>query len=192
MTAANYGLSTKGCRLFDLVRSLSGVEREDFLAEVGHPCLLQVPLEGGDQILAASGRGATKPFKKDAMSTVQVSLKELENLKRSKRVESALVHMLEPSDEGAVVLGRSPECDVVLDLAGLSRRHAEIKKSVGRYMIVDLDSHNGTYLNGKKIPADEPTPIEDRANVWLASYRAIFLLPEQLYDLVQSLSEKLK
>ena len=51
----------------------------------------------------------------------------------------------------AVVLGRSRDCDITVDDANVSRRHAEIRQENGSYWIVDLDSTNGVEVNGKRV-----------------------------------------
>jgi|GEM_PF-1943940 len=54
-----------------------------------------------------------------------------------------------------MVLGRLESCDVFLDDPKTSRQHARISKQGAQYFIVDLNSSNGTYLNGvlvKKSP----------------------------------------
>lgn len=51
----------------------------------------------------------------------------------------------------AVVIGRQPECDVVLDDANISRRHAEVAPSDGQYAVRDLGSTNGTQVNGQLV-----------------------------------------
>jgi hypothetical protein len=50
-----------------------------------------------------------------------------------------------------VVLGRSRECDVRLDDANVSRRHAELVQEGATYWLVDLGSTNGTELNGARV-----------------------------------------
>lgn len=50
--------------------------------------------------------------------------------------------------DAAVVIGRSPECDIVLDDPNVSRRHAEVKVVNGSYAVSDLGSTNGTRVNG--------------------------------------------
>ena len=48
-----------------------------------------------------------------------------------------------------VVIGRLSTNDVVLSDPNVSRRHAELRKQGGRWVIVDLGSTNGTVVNGK-------------------------------------------
>jgi hypothetical protein len=50
-----------------------------------------------------------------------------------------------------MVLGRSRECDVRIEDANVSRRHAELRREEDDYWIVDLGSTNGTELNGKRV-----------------------------------------
>ncbi len=52
---------------------------------------------------------------------------------------------------GDTVIGREPKCDVPLDDARVSRRHALVSLQGGTATLVDLGSRNGTYLNGKQI-----------------------------------------
>jgi len=48
-------------------------------------------------------------------------------------------------------IGRGAENHVVLEHATVSRRHAEIRRKTGFYKLCDLDSTNGTRLNGKPV-----------------------------------------
>jgi uncharacterized protein involved in exopolysaccharide biosynthesis len=51
-------------------------------------------------------------------------------------------------------LGRSPAADIQVDEAAVSQLHARIFVQAGRYRIEDLDSTNGTYVNGERIRQD--------------------------------------
>jgi pSer/pThr/pTyr-binding forkhead associated (FHA) protein len=53
--------------------------------------------------------------------------------------------------DGRAVLGRSKECDVQVPDPNVSRRHAELRQEGGAWWLVDLDSTNGTVLNGKRV-----------------------------------------
>jgi adenylate cyclase len=50
-----------------------------------------------------------------------------------------------------VVLGRSPDCDIVIKDFGVSRRHAEVVIDGDRCRLVDLKSKNGTQVNGVRV-----------------------------------------
>ena len=54
-------------------------------------------------------------------------------------------------DLDRVVLGRHPDCDIVLDSAAVSRQHAEILRDSGEYYVTDRGSRNGTYVNGERV-----------------------------------------
>ena len=64
-------------------------------------------------------------------------------------------------EKGRIVFGRDAgECDIAFDNAQypmVSRKHAEIVNHQGQWLVVDLGSSYGTYLNGQRIAA--PTPI---------------------------------
>lgn len=49
------------------------------------------------------------------------------------------------------VIGRASECDISLAAAHLSRRHAQLQIIDGMLFVKDLDSANGTFLNGKRV-----------------------------------------
>lgn len=50
------------------------------------------------------------------------------------------------------VVGRLPECEIPVNDANVSRRHAEVRLIDGRHYITDLQSTNGTRVNG--VPVD--------------------------------------
>lgn len=50
-----------------------------------------------------------------------------------------------------VTVGRDPESDIFLDNAGVSRNHAKFELTPGGYMVEDLGSANGTFLNDEQV-----------------------------------------
>jgi len=55
-------------------------------------------------------------------------------------------------------IGRRPDNDIVVSDLGVSKQHAELRLSpTGRYEIIDLASHNGTYVNGTRVNQAELT-----------------------------------
>lgn len=54
--------------------------------------------------------------------------------------------------EGQVTtIGRDPECGVQIDSLGVSRRHATIHWTGDRFVLTDLESFNGTFVNNERI-----------------------------------------
>jgi DNA-binding winged helix-turn-helix (wHTH) protein len=58
-----------------------------------------------------------------------------------------------PLTDGEHIAGRDVECSLVIDGTTVSRRHARITVAHGAATIEDLDSTNGTYVNGTRISA---------------------------------------
>jgi len=76
---------------------------------------------------------------------------------RPHRSDVATLRILETDDElpltgDRLVLGRLKSCDICLDDRNASRQHAAIEREGAGWLLVDLESTNGTLLNGE--PAD--------------------------------------
>ena len=69
-------------------------------------------------------------------------------------------------EKDVVIIGRGKDCDVVLPERPVSRYHAEIRRRGNRYLLRDLDSKNGTCLNGQEI--DGPIPLQDGDEIQIA------------------------
>jgi pSer/pThr/pTyr-binding forkhead associated (FHA) protein len=54
-------------------------------------------------------------------------------------------------EKDEIAIGRDATCDIVIENIGASRRHAVIEKTAEGYVLSDLQSHNGTFVNGEKI-----------------------------------------
>lgn len=55
-------------------------------------------------------------------------------------------------DRDTLVIGRSRDADVQLDVEGVSRKHARITRGAGHALsLVDLGAKNGTFLNGERV-----------------------------------------
>lgn len=70
-----------------------------------------------------------------------------------------------------VSIGRSPSNDLVLPAPKVSRQHAAINKYKDRYILIDLKSSNGVFVNGRKV--DEHT-LEEGDEISISGYRFVF------------------
>jgi len=61
--------------------------------------------------------------------------------------------------KGTNVIGRNPECDIVLSVSAVSREHARIVWRDNRFFLEDLKSRNLTILNEVKVEAEKPMPL---------------------------------
>jgi hypothetical protein len=71
-------------------------------------------------------------------------------------------------------IGRSRDCDIVLDDVGISRRHAEIRPGSDGWTVEDLGSTNGVLVNGRDVRGVQPLHPGDR--IELGSTEIIFEL----------------
>jgi phosphoserine phosphatase RsbU/P len=85
-------------------------------------------------------------------------------------------------DRATTVLGRHPECDVILDAGAVSRQHARIIRAGDILQVEDLKSRNGTYVNGRLI--NGPTGLSDGDLIRICDLEFSFhaLAQSELYD----------
>jgi serine phosphatase RsbU (regulator of sigma subunit) len=76
-------------------------------------------------------------------------------------------------DSDRVLLGRSPECQVVIPITSVSRQHARIIRVQDRFYIEDMQSRNGTYVNNQPILGR--TLLQPNDRIRICDFLAAFL-----------------
>jgi FHA domain-containing protein/uncharacterized protein DUF1707 len=76
-----------------------------------------------------------------------------------------------PAGDCQIVLGRSRDCDCVLDEPSVSRRHAELRRVGERWLLRDLGSRNGTRVNGVRLLDEAEVGPGDRVSFGDARFR---------------------
>ena len=76
-----------------------------------------------------------------------------------------------------VIMGRHPNCEIVLDNVAVSRYHAQILESHGFFYLEDLHSRNGTLLNGTVI--EGRTELHENDTISICDIQMQFLLDYQ-------------
>ena len=66
---------------------------------------------------------------------------------------------------GTCVMGRHPDCHIVIDIGAVSRHHAQLVYDGGRYFLEDLNSRNGTFVNEQPISGKVPLNNGDRVRI---------------------------
>ncbi|MCG8649375.1 MAG: FHA domain-containing protein, partial [Pirellulales bacterium] len=62
-------------------------------------------------------------------------------------------------------IGRHPECGIVVDAGAVSRYHAKIVAQSEEFLVEDMGSRNGTFLNGQLIKKPEVLREGDRIRI---------------------------
>jgi sigma-B regulation protein RsbU (phosphoserine phosphatase) len=68
-------------------------------------------------------------------------------------------------DDDSIVLGRHPECDIVLEVGAISRQHARLVRVDDQYFVEDLNSRNGTFVNDQAIAGRQSLADKDRLRI---------------------------
>ncbi len=77
-----------------------------------------------------------------------------------------------PLEAERTLIGRSPDCEIFLDDVTVSRKHAVLQRRDDAYVIEDLGSLNGTFVNRRRIESGELT---DNDELQIGKYRLTFL-----------------
>src|SRR5581483_3041704 len=85
-----------------------------------------------------------------------------------------------PITEDKTILGRNPDCHVVIPITSVSREHANILRVQGKVFIEDMQSPNGTFVNAKQIAGHTPLHANDRVRI--CDFQAIFQNPTEAAD----------
>ena len=71
-------------------------------------------------------------------------------------------------DKPEITIGRVQGNDVILPKGNVSKRHARIVLKDGKFIIVDLKSTNGTYVNGRKITS--PLVVKETDKIYIGDF----------------------
>ena len=71
-------------------------------------------------------------------------------------------------DKPEVTIGRVQGNDIILPKGNVSKRHSRIVLKDGKFIIVDLKSTNGTYVNGRKITS--PLVVKGSDKIYIGDF----------------------
>ncbi|HCU24649.1 MAG TPA: hypothetical protein DF383_06505 [Deltaproteobacteria bacterium] len=132
--------------------------------------LRDIPFESVEPAEEQSSEGVTKVAAEE--SGARIDLREV-------LPEASMLLIEGELEESEFILGestsigRSPSNDIVLKETKVSRQHAAINLHNGNYVLVDLKSSNGVFVNGKKV---EEATLQDGDQISIGSFKFQFNL----------------
>ncbi|GDY28653.1 glycogen accumulation regulator GarA [Gandjariella thermophila] len=75
-------------------------------------------------------------------------------------------------DRDTTTAGRHPDSDIFLDDVTVSRRHAEFRREGGEFVVIDVGSLNGTYVNREPV---DTSVLANGDEVQIGKFRLVFL-----------------
>ena len=79
-------------------------------------------------------------------------------------------------DDAEVTTGRGPKSDIFLDDVTVSRQHATFERTGGQFVVKDIGSLNGTYVNRERI---DESVLRTGDEVQIGKYRLVFYAAKQ-------------
>ena len=67
--------------------------------------------------------------------------------------------------ERSWIIGSDPACDLVVEAPAVSGRHCRLRPAGGGYVVEDLDSTNGTFVNGRRLDGPARVSTADRVTL---------------------------
>jgi hypothetical protein len=172
--------------LKDFKRVQKHLSREDFAKQNNHPFLVFDMEHTEDQ----SSRHSfdTKRVQSDHLASLMK-----QSLLRT--VSSKVIKLVKKGTNlfrGYVNVGRTPNCDIVINNPAISKFHAYFAKDIkdGSYYIIDADSTNGTYVNDVKVEPNARKPLHDGDKISFGhQINLSFYTPEGCYDLLKQIPD---
>jgi len=84
-----------------------------------------------------------------------------------------------------VSVGRARNCDIVMRDPSVSKLHAHFRVGGGKLELVDIDSQNGTRVNGRPLAPHQPASVANGDTVLFGSVACKLLDAAALYDLLR-------
>ena len=75
-----------------------------------------------------------------------------------------------PLEGARTVMGRHPDCDVVIEVGAVSRHHAQVVMIDGEHYVEDLSSRNGTFVNDRLLHSRHRLAEDDLLRVCDVSF----------------------
>lgn len=113
--------------------------------------LFASPLIDPARIVGDLPRRRAHHFWEGALGSVKRTWRALRASVSESQTDAVLLALDWEGGHNELLIGRHPSCDIVLPGAAVSRRHARVRFRDGAWILQDLNSTNGTFLNGRRV-----------------------------------------
>jgi ABC-type multidrug transport system ATPase subunit/pSer/pThr/pTyr-binding forkhead associated (FHA) protein len=98
----------------------------------------------------------------------------METIREKEESTTGLIQFASIRSQGQkpLLMGRGREADIYLPSPSVSRRHARLEPSLREWTIVDLNSTNGTFVNGQRVT--QPTALKSGDMIQIGSFRLVY------------------
>lgn len=128
----------------------------------------EVSLQTGDELLFAGMNLLIADPKNDVKPAASATSSDW----AIRAKHSALANKVYPITADTTI-GRAPECDLNFSVTHLSRKHAQLYIRNGQFMVKDLGSANGTFVNGNKLEGESKLHAGDELRLDTLSFTVI-------------------
>ena len=97
----------------------------------------------------------------------------LEKIADSSQVSYLMFNKKKINLVAKMTIGRSPDCNIVIDNKLASRLHASIQKIKDVFFIKDENCTNGTFINGRRIPNDKYVKLNPGDRITVGSVNLV-------------------
>jgi hypothetical protein len=157
--------------LADLAHSTT---RDEFVSQQPHQFLvLDQPLASDEQVQFAT------------QVVDPVSLKRMGTRRSSNLEVLPVIKAAGNPYPDRVSVGRARNCDIVMRDSSVSKLHAHFRVGGPKLELVDIDSQNGTRVNGKPLPPHQPATVSIGDTLLFGSVACKLVDAAALYDLLR-------
>lgn len=128
----------------------------------------QVSIQTGDEVLFAGMNLVIADPKNDIKPATQA----VSSGWAIRAKHSALANKVYPITSDTTI-GRAPECDLNFSVTHLSRKHAQLYIRNGQFMVKDLGSANGTFVNGNRLEGEARLNAGDELRLDTLSFTVV-------------------
>lgn len=166
-------------RIQDLIVRWYGGDRDAFVEAHPDPVLLGLGVVETRRLRGARRKRSTYLMAFDALA--------VDHVKRTPLIAGIVFPVTGRSGPGQeeILLGRDPSCDVVLPDLSISERHCVIARGAQGFKVSDLESTNGTLLNGLTLPPPASRQLCDDDLLTVGRCTFLFYTPRVLFSYLQ-------